>query len=175
MAGKKLSPKQKRFCEEYLVDCNGAGAAIRAGYAPKAAKEQASDLLTKPNIKKYIAELQFNLRQKTEITAEMVVKELAKIGFANIQDYLGADNTTVDLSAIDRQVAAPIAGVKVTTTTGGQGDFKWTAKAVEFKLADKKGALELLGKHLGIFEKDNNRKLTVIKGIEEIEIVHTTK
>ena len=52
-----LTAKQKQFCIEYLKDFNGTQAAIRAGYSDKAAKEQASENLTKTNIKEYVQKL----------------------------------------------------------------------------------------------------------------------
>lgn len=58
MATKKadLTPKQKRFCEEYLIDLNATQAAIRSGYSPKTARSVGAENLTKPNIKNFIAE-----------------------------------------------------------------------------------------------------------------------
>ena len=53
----KLTPKQKRFAKEWVIDSNNTQAAIRAGYSPRAAKEQGARLLTNVNIQKYIAEL----------------------------------------------------------------------------------------------------------------------
>jgi phage terminase small subunit len=74
MAAKKLTPKQKKFCEEYLIDCNGTQAAIRAGYSEKTAKEQATRLLTKVYVKDYIESKQKKTFDKFEITKEQIVK-----------------------------------------------------------------------------------------------------
>ncbi len=72
----KLNAKQERFCEEYAVDSNGAQACIRAGYSPKAAKEQASRLLTKANVRDRIAELQAQHRARLDVTVESLTAEL---------------------------------------------------------------------------------------------------
>ena len=72
----KLNAKQERFCEEYAVDSNGAQACIRAGYSPKAAKEQASRLLTKANVWDRIAELQAQHRARLDVTGESLTAEL---------------------------------------------------------------------------------------------------
>ncbi len=72
----KLNAKQERFCEEYAVDSNGAQACIRAGYSPKAAKEQASRLLTKANVWDRIAELQAQHRARLDVTVESLTAEL---------------------------------------------------------------------------------------------------
>jgi len=72
----KLTAKQERFCEEYAVDSNGAQACIRAGFSPRAAKEQASRLLTKDNVRVHIAELQAKHRARLDVTVESLTAEL---------------------------------------------------------------------------------------------------
>ncbi len=105
-----LTKKQKRFCEEYLVDLNATQAYIRAGYSAKSnniARVESSKLLTKPNIQQRIAELQKEQSERTKISADNVINELQKIAF-----------TETEISG-----------------------------------KEKMKALELLGKHLGMFEK----------------------
>ena len=111
----KLTEKQKRFCEEYLIDLNATQAAIRAGYAAKNARVIASQNLAKVNIQQYISERMQDRSKRTEITADTVLGELAKIAAAD----------------------------------------------VEIKGSDKMKALELLGKHLGLFQSgaDNSAAL----------------
>ena len=75
----KLSDKQIRFCEEYLIDLNATQAAIRTGYSKKTAKEQASRLLTNVNVSEYIAELQSEVRNRTEITVDFVINGIKDI------------------------------------------------------------------------------------------------
>lgn len=81
-SGLKLNPKQKRFCEEYIIDLNGAQAAIRAGYSKKTAKTIANQLLTKLDLQSYVAELMAKRSKKTEITAENVLQGIAGIAFS---------------------------------------------------------------------------------------------
>ena len=71
---KKLTDKQKKFCDEYLVDSNGIQAAIRAGYSEKTANEQSSRLLINVNIKEYIESKQKKTSEKLEITKEQIVQ-----------------------------------------------------------------------------------------------------
>lgn len=73
---KKLTPKQQRFVDEYMVDHCGAKAAIRAGYARPQARSAASELLTKPNVKAAIAAKQIALSKKLDITVDTVAAEL---------------------------------------------------------------------------------------------------
>lgn len=72
----KLSPKQMRFIDEYLLDLNGTQAAIRAGYSPNSAQEQASVLLSKPMIAKIVSERQAEQAHRCDISKEWVLKRL---------------------------------------------------------------------------------------------------
>lgn len=58
-----LNDKQKKFCNEYLIDLNATQAAIRAGYSEKTARSIANENLTKPDIQKYIQELQEGIKK----------------------------------------------------------------------------------------------------------------
>jgi len=83
-----LTPKQKRFCEEYLVDLNGTQAAIRAGYSKKTAKEIASENFSKPNIQEYLAERMRERGEKLDITAEKVLKQWWDIANADPNEII---------------------------------------------------------------------------------------
>jgi len=156
----KLTEKQKQFCHEYVIDFNGAQAAIRAGYSEDTAKEIASENLTKPNVNAYVKALTAKKRDKNELLADRVIAELVKVGFANIQDYIDTGNSVTDLTLISKGKAAAVASVKksVTTFEGGEKE------TVEFKLHDKISALEKIGRHLGLFEADNKREVLLKMG-----------
>ena len=151
----KLTPKQIRFVDEYLVDFNATQAAIRAGYKANTAHVIGAENLRKPKIAEEIARRQKDLQRRTEVTQERVVKELARIAFANIADYVhvetqtrtkddGTETTyqivmlseTEDLSADQRAALSTV---------------KQSVNGVEIKLHDKIKALELLGRHIGMF------------------------
>lgn len=149
-----LNPKQQRFAQEYLVDLNAKQAAIRAGYSPKTAKQQGNRLLTHADVVRAIAEGQAARSERTQITADMVVEELGRIGFANMLDYIGittAGDPFVDLSALTREQAAAISEVVVEDFTEKRGEDTRDVRRVRFKLSDKRAALVDLGKHLGLF------------------------
>jgi phage terminase small subunit len=76
-----MKAKEQRFCEEYVVDFNGTQAAIRAGYSKKTAGQIATEYLKKPHIAAYVADLQEELRNKTGLSAELVIEELRSLGF----------------------------------------------------------------------------------------------
>ena len=75
----RLPDKRRRFVDEYIIDCNGTQAAIRAGYAPKSAQEQAAQLLSKLIVKAAVEEKLAEIRKKNEITADWVVDKAKKI------------------------------------------------------------------------------------------------
>lgn len=162
----QLSERQKRFCEEYIIDLNGTKAYMRAGYKPKnnnVSCVQSSKLLSNANITAYIHELRTKQQEITGITANKVLTELAKIGFSNIKDYLSYDAEGVEFKSSEEvnnsEVISSIESQKTITRSGGQGENKEETERVNFKLKlyDKVKALELLGKHLDIFnEKTQN-------------------
>jgi phage terminase small subunit len=157
-----LTGKQRRFVDEYLIDLNATQAAIRAGYSPKRADQIGYENLRKPEVSNYLSERQKELSERTEITADRVLKELAKIGFADIRSAvkwgpnLGLVDTDdgvimtngallIDSDTIDDDTAASISEVSQT------------AQGIKLKMHDKQAALVSIGRHLGMF----NDKLNV--------------
>lgn len=138
-----MTKKQKRFIEEYLIDLNATQAAIRAGYSPDTAKSIGSENLTKPDIKAQIARAMAERSRRTGVNADRVVMELAKIAFVNANDVIDPKTATIKEGALPEDTAA-IQSVKVKT-------FGEDGLEREIKMADKLKALELLGKHLGMF------------------------
>lgn len=148
---RKMTERQKRFCEEYLIDLNATQAAIRAGYSPKTAQEQGSKLLSKVIVRARIDNELAERSKRTGVTADRIVRELARIAFVSAPDVINLDKATVVDGAADDDLAA-IASVKVKTSTSDSGDMVER----EIKLADKIKALELLGRHNGMFTDNIN-------------------
>lgn len=149
-----LTPKQQQFVKEYLVDLNGTQAAIRAGYSPKTAQPQSSRLLLNVMVQRAINEGMRKRAKRVEVNADSVVAELAKLGFANMLDYMRTTDqgdAYVDLSDLDRDRAAAISEITVEDFTDGRGDQSRDVRKVKLKLHDKRAALVDLGKHLGLF------------------------
>lgn len=141
-----MNPRQQRFVEEYLVDLNATQAAIRAGYAEGSAKVTASRMLTDDNVAAAIAEAKAKRSERTEITQDMVLRELALIGFANAGDYFDwdADGITLRPKAdLTREQQAVVAEVSETVTEKGG--------TIRLKLHDKRASLVDIGRHLGMF------------------------
>jgi phage terminase small subunit len=161
-----LTDKQKRFCEEYLIDLNATQAAIRAGYSPKTAEQTASRLLRNVKVQEYIAKRQKELSRSTEITQERVIKELALIAFSNNADYahvvekkmqVEAGGALVDVldkdgNPVMYRTVEPVLTEELTEEQKrALAVIKKGRDGLEVKSCDKVKALELLGKHLGIF------------------------
>ncbi len=149
-----LNSKQQRFVDEYLIDLNATQAAIRAGYSKQTAYSQGQRLLKHVEIAPLIASRKQAHADKLDITAERVLRELALIGFANMADYMrvGPDGDPyLDFSAITRDQAAALTEVTVEDFKDGRGEDAREVRKVKFKLADKRGALVDLGRHLKLF------------------------
>lgn len=169
----KLTAKQQRFVDEYLIDLNATQAAIRAGYSPSTANEQGAQNLVKLSISNAINQALAERSRRTGITQDRVLRELAKIAFVNANDVIDPDSATVRQDAADEDLSC-IQSVKVKTSESDTG----SSAEREIKLADKLRALELLGKHLGLFDKKeqnngNGEKNNLLEAIAETGEINT--
>ena len=160
----KLTAKQEKFCLEYLIDLNATQSAIRAGYSTKTAYIIGHENLKKPNIETRISQLQQETQNRTEITIDRVIKELAKLAFVKIND-LYQDGELIRPEMLDDDIASSIQSFKNRVEM--IGDVSYSID--EYKMYDKTKALDMLMKHLGGYEKDNNSKVET--KITPIEIV----
>nr|DAU53807.1 MAG TPA: Terminase small subunit [Caudoviricetes sp.] len=128
----KLTPKQKRFVEEYVIDCNATQAAIRAGYSPKTAYSIGQENLKKPEVMKAIAEKQKKLSERTEYDALAWRKDMLEYKKTLEQKVLLGDDEAA-----------------VETFTDPTNLMK---------------CMDMLGKHLGAYNKDESEK----DGIEKV-------
>lgn len=144
----KLTARQERFCLEYVVDLNASQAAIRAGYKAGTAGQTAAENLKKPQIKKKIAQLQSEIAKRVEITADMVVRELAAIGFADVRECFDATGRLLNSSKLPDSIAKSVASIDVVET--GKD-----VKVKKLKLWNKVQALENLAKHLGMYQQES--------------------
>ena len=165
----QLSNKQRRFVDEYLVDLNATQAAIRAGYSARAASSTGPRLLKNPGIAQAVAERQERISNHLFVTAERVVLEYAHLAFADMRDYMHfAENGDVllDWSAMPEDATKAIVEVTQDTYNEGRGAAQREVKRTKFKLHDKRGALDALAKHLGLFrERGGEDAETVIKSV----------
>ena len=163
----KLTEKQKRFVEEYLIDLNATQAAIRAGYKVDNAYAIGAENLRKPQIAEAIEKALAERSRRTGINQDRVIQEIAKLAFLNPIDVIDMDEATIKGEA-NRDDTACIASVKVKVIPGEDGNI--TER--EVKTYDKLKALELLGKHLGMFTdklKMEGNVPVVIMGDDQLE------
>jgi len=159
----KLTVKQKQFCEEYIADegLNATKAAIRAGYKVKStsnAEKVGSKLLRNVRVQAYIQELMRARSKRTEITADKVLEEIAKVAFVNLADFIDDEGRMLPPGNIDRKNMATVQ--EITEKVYGGDECPIVER--RYKLNDKMNALEKLGKHLKLFT-------------DKTEIEHTTK
>lgn len=155
-----LSEKQKRFVSEYIIDLNAKQAAIRAGYSPKTAEVQASRLLSLVKVQTEIAKAMEDRGKRTGITQDRVLAELSAIAFAKATDY-------VDVDEAGAVKIKPTAGLTEEQKKAIAG-IKEGANGIEIKLTDKTKALEMLSRHLGLFNDKLNVNVEAIEIIEDI-------
>ena len=143
-----MNERQRRFCEEYLIDLDAKRAALRAGYTPATA-HHASEWIhpqhpQRPELRREIDRRLAERSRRTGVNGERVVRELARIAFADVTDVVDADGEL--RGDLTRDDTAALAGVKCRQTRDGA--------VREVRMHDKNRALELLGKHLGLFNGD---------------------
>lgn len=150
----KLTDKQRLFAAEYLCDLNATQAAIRAGYSAKTAGRTAHENLKKPEISAAIREA-FEARiERTEITADRVLTEYARLAFSDLRDTMSWNECGVKLRGsgeITDEASAAVQCITETITDVGEDGV---SRRTQIKLHDKLGALRDLGKHVGLFGKE---------------------
>lgn len=142
-----LSDKQRVFVDEYLVDLNATQAAIRAGYSPKTANEQGARLLAKVSIQAELSERMKAREQRTEITQDRVLQEIARVAFFDPRKLFNDDGTPKRLVDLDDDSAAVVAGLDVATI--GNADVG-VGQVMKYKIADKLKAIDQCMSHLGM-------------------------
>jgi phage terminase small subunit len=163
LGGNKSEPKsinrqQEVFVQEYLKDLNGTQAAIRAGYSAATARQIGSRLLRDPRIaaavddarKVHLAKLQAD----SGISLERTLKEIARLAFFDPRKLFDADGKPIPINLLDDDTAAAIAGLKVATKGNAEMGF---GEVTEYKVSEKKGALDMLMKNLGGYEADKDK------------------
>ena len=158
---RKLTAKQALFVKEYLLDLNATQAAVRAGYSKKNAARIAVELLNKTHVASAVQKAITKRNERTEISQDRILEELAHIAFGNLGDVVEWGPAGVklkDSKLLTPEQLATICEVSETVTVGGG--------SMRIKRHDKMKALELLGRHLGLFDKKDDG-LDKLKGVLE--------
>jgi len=148
----ELNTKQKRFAKEYIKDHNAKQAAIRAGYSKHTAKVQGSRLLSNANVKRYIDELIKSQTSRTLIDADMIIKEIAKIAFIDITDFIEQRDQVLHIKDL-RKLKGKTSAIK---------SIKHTLSGIEIQTHNKTKALKELLDHVAI-DKNEHERLQIEK------------
>lgn len=160
---RSLTPKQEKFCLEYLKDGN-ASRAYRVAYDTSKMKEasinvNASKLLKDTKIALRLKELGEKHAKKNDVTAERIIKELAGIAFFDVQMLYNEDGTLKQITELSSEVTRAIHSTKQRLEKQGQ-DKEDLAEIKEIRTHDKLKALELLGRTLAMFTDKNQTEVS---------------
>ena len=141
-----MTTKQKRFCEEYVIDWNATRAAIAAGYSKKTAHSIGAENLTKPEIQSHIKEIQDDLAKLAGVSALRNVLELKKLAYSSIANFKTDWMTQKEFDELDDNQKACISEIITVERTDKQGN---PITIIKFKLHDKLRAIEMMNTMLG--------------------------
>jgi len=151
------NPKHERLCQEYLIDLNQTEACKRAKYSAHTAAQQASRLFSNVKIQARIAELKAERNERTRVTQDRVVKELAMLGFSDLKNYISIDPLTGVIKAKGFEDMPPgesraLKAIKEDRAIKEDADGKGVTvyDKVSFVMHDKVRVLEILARHLGM-------------------------
>lgn len=162
----ELNKRQRQFVEEYLIDLSGTHAAIRAGYSAKTASRISQELFSKPHVAEAVRKGMEERAKRNKISQDRVLQEYAKIAFFDPRRLYDDQGNLVPIQNLPEDVAAAIAGVDVVVgkksdvavaeaaaeaAGGASSTTAITTTVRKIKLVDKKGALDSLARHLGMF------------------------
>ena len=154
-----LTDKQKRFCEEYLIDLNATKAAIRSGYSKKTAASMGCENLIKPNIQTYIAELKKDVSERNKISVDECVQILADIARFDMAELYDENDNLKSIHNIPKEHRQAIEELTAFEEFQGFGqDRESIGYTKKVKASGKQGAIDKLLKHLGGYEKDNEQR-----------------
>lgn len=148
---KPLSPKQRAFCREFVIDHNATKAAIRAGYTERSARSEASRLMTKVNIQEEIEILDAEVAKAAKVDAERWLKEIARIAFSDLSQAFTPEGKLLPIVEMPEDIRRAIIGMEVEELWEGPPGDKFEAGVTrKIKLGDKVRALEMVGKYLKV-------------------------
>ena len=151
-----LTPRQQRFCQEYIIDRHITNAAIRAGYSKKGARTSGWDCLQLPAVKVEIQRLMADVGARLNTSVERIEKELARIAFADFGELLTKDGGVLAPGDMPEDARRAVSSIHVEELHDGSTGGRLT----KLRFWDKLHALELLGKRHGMFVDRAEVKVT---------------
>jgi phage terminase small subunit len=156
MAKDTLTVKQEKFVQGLFRGLTQIDAYKKAYDCKKMSDDaiyvHASRLANSTKIALRLKELQDELKNRNMVTVERVIAEYAKLGFFDPRNLFHDDGKPKEISELDDETAAALAGLDVQEVYDGYGeDRKFVGYTKKYKLTDKKGALDSMAKYLGMF------------------------
>lgn len=155
----KLTDKQEMFCQEYIAsaDLNATQAAINAGYSKNTAQIIGSENLSKPLVQARISELQKDRLERIGLTQDEVLIELKNFAYSDITETLTL--TVEQIKELPPEVRRLITQYKKVTRKllGDGSEGTMIDETIELKFVDKMKAFEMLNRHIGFYEADNEQ------------------
>ena len=161
---KKLTAKQQKFVDEYLIDLNATQAAIRAGYSVKTAGWIGQQLLVKTHISECIRKRRDALSKKTEVSQERIVLEMKRLALFDVRNFFRDDGTPIPIKELSDDAAAAIVGLDVVSIGNSESGI---GQVIKYKLPDKNKSLENLARILGHFDRDKNKEQDGVSKLAE--------
>jgi phage terminase small subunit len=148
-----LTDRERRFVDEYLIDLNKSQAALRAGYGPKSPGSAARNVMKRPRVAAAIELAMARRAQRLEVDQDRVVQALAAVAFGDPRTLFDESGALLPLDKLPDEAAALVAGMDIVANLLDGGDKPVGRKeyVAKIRIADRLKALELLGKHLGMF------------------------
>ena len=144
---KELTPAERKFVGEYLVDFNATAALMRLGWAPHTADKHAVYYLRRPGVRAAIEKGIKRMEAHTVVSATRILEEVLRIATADPRRAMREDGTMKQLQELDEDTARAVAAIEVTTKPGrGEEPPTITHK---LKFWDKGKATDTLLKSLG--------------------------
>lgn len=167
----EIREKQERFCQEYIIDLNATAAAIRAKYSSRRASELGYQLLQKPTVKARIQELLSERAERTMISQDRVLLEIARLAFNDPRKAFNADGSLKNIHEWPDEVAAAISSIEIVEEKSKDTDLPYESTVKKIRFWDKGKQIELAAKHLGMLneklmlqgDKENPLMISVVQ------------
>jgi phage terminase small subunit len=157
----QLRPTERAFVDAYVATDDATGSALAAfpvfadgsKQGLSAAGARALDFIKRPMVQAAIAERMKIKSEEWNLTADRVLAEVAKIAYANIDDFIdrSSGEPIFDFHEVTREQMAAVGEITVETYMEGRGDGAREVKKFKFKLHDKLSALDKAMKRLGLY------------------------
>lgn len=157
-----MDPRHQAFSDHFLLSFNATEAAKAVGYSPKTATQIGYQLLRREDVQQYLAERRAAVSASAGVTLERVVTELARVALSDMRDAISWGTRPVNIgNGVEIEMAyaepkdsaslSPDVSAAVAEVSQGKTGFK-------LKMHSKTAALDMLMKHLGGYERDNEQK-----------------